>query len=387
MSATDEQSFDVDLRYLPGPERRGTRPSVRALGRLAREFIDEGGPPPLPRPTVGLVEGVELPSFYPGLNAIGGPAGAGKSVLMKFLTRQQAWAGRHVLVLDCETSEEEYGATMVGDFVMGTAELDRVHYVTDDQRSMPRRDRWSGKEEGLVAALGDLDCSPPLVVIDSQSKSMALQGLDENRPSDVTTWFENVAGPIVDRWPEAAVVSIQGRQKGWFKGMDVRQGRGSSSLLHEVQAQYMIWPKKPGSRDKDGVATLVSTKCRYGYRAEGSVAALWTYGPSGFGLIPPEVEIDDTPGLPEAKEVILHWLRADPRDPDRPELPPRYDRAVDQVATVLSVTSTKGRARVAEALDALIAGRQVQCQKVAQPVRGPRPSRVWCGEADPVWDW
>jgi len=58
--------------------------------------------------------------------------------------------------------------------------------------------------------------------------------------------------PIVDCWPEVAVFSIQGRQKGRAKGMDVRQGRGSWSLLHEAHAQYMMWPKRPGSRTDDG---------------------------------------------------------------------------------------------------------------------------------------
>ena len=384
-SGTGEE-LELDLRYLPGPEQKGTRPDVRSLGRVACEFLDEGGPPPVPRPTVGLVEGVDLPLLYPGLNAIGGPASVGKSVLTKFLVRQQVRAGRHVLVMDCETSEEEYGATLVSDFGMSPAELDLVHYVTDAQRTVPRRDRWSG-EAVPEEVLDGLDCAPSLVVIDSQSKSMALLGLDENRPDATTTWFEAVAVPITDRWPEAAVVTLQARQKGWVRGMDVRQGRGSSSLLHEVHSQYMMWVKHAGSRTKDGEATLIATKCRYGWRAEGSKAARWLYGPSGFYLVAPEVEVDDLPDLTETKGAVLDWLETRPLDPDRPGLPPKPDHVVDQVAVRLGLSSTAGRARVTEGLDALIKGGQVQRQKVAQGVSGVRPWRVWSGEADPAWDW
>jgi hypothetical protein len=78
----DHQFEDIDLSFLPGAESKGARPAVRALGSLAREFREEGGPPPLPRPAIGLVDGVALPLLYPGLNALGGVAGTGKSVLM-----------------------------------------------------------------------------------------------------------------------------------------------------------------------------------------------------------------------------------------------------------------------------------------------------------------
>ena len=66
----DDLAFDLDLRFAPTLD--GSRPAGRTLGALARQFIEDGGPPPVPRPTVGLPEGGTLPLFYPGLNAIGG---------------------------------------------------------------------------------------------------------------------------------------------------------------------------------------------------------------------------------------------------------------------------------------------------------------------------
>jgi hypothetical protein len=302
---------------------------------------------------VGLVDGADLPLFYPGLNGLGGPAGTAKSVLTKYFTRQLVWADRQVLVLDCETSEEEYAATMVSDFTMGSTELDLVTYVTDDHRVMPRRDRWSGKDDDLAAVLEELDCSPSLVIIDSQSKSMALQGVDENRPLDVTKWYEAVAVPIVDRWPEAAVVSIQGRQKGWNLGMDVRQGRGSSALLHEVQAQYMVWTKKQGSRTVDGQVEMVCTKCRYGHRVEGTVAAEWRYGPSGFSLRLPDPAVD-LPDPALVKDEWLAYLDSGPRDSKAPDLPVKQDQAVKAMAGRLRISTAKGRKLVSDALDELI---------------------------------
>jgi hypothetical protein len=385
------KSVTINLSYLPGAETKGFRPGARTLGRLARDFR-EYGVPPLPRPTVGLVEGCELPLLYPGLNGLGGPAGTAKSVLTKYLERQQVWTGRQVLVLDCETSEEEYAATMVGDFTMGAAELDLVHYVTDDQRREPGRDRWSGRgDDKLAAVLDEAKCSPSLVIIDSQSKSMALLALDENRPVETTKWYEAVAVPIVDRWPEAAVVSIQGRQKGWQKGMDVRGRRGSSALLHEVHAQYMVWTKKQGSRTVDGLVEVVCTKCRYGHRVEGSMAAEWRYGPSGFSLRLPDPAAD----LPDPALVKDEWLAylastPPPRDSDRPDLPVKRDEAIEAVAARLEVTSAKAKARklVDEALTELIRSPKtdVHCRRLAQGVPGVRPWRVWRGDAH-AWDW
>jgi hypothetical protein len=247
--------------------------------------------------------------------------------------------------MDCETSEEVYTATLVGDFIMGSAELDLVHYLTDDQRMEPRRDRWSGRAEDLADSLNvlDLDYSPSLVVIDSQSKSMAVSGMNEGLPEDVAEWFEKVTTPMVDRWPEAAVVSIQGRQKGWSVGMDVRQGRGSSSLLHEVDAQYMLWtkPKNAGSRTVDGKAELRCTKCRYGYRVEGSLAGVWRYGPSGFFLLDPasEDQGQNQPDSDVVKRAILELLATDPRDPDSPTLPLKTTFAVAEVAAGLGLNN------------------------------------------------
>jgi hypothetical protein len=105
----------------------------------------------------------------------------GKRLLMKFLLRQQVQAGNCVVVLDCETTEEEYAATLIGDLAMDADGLGKVHYVTDDQRSHSRGDRWSGKDKHLGGVLAGIDLSPSLVLVDSQSKSMALGGLDENR--------------------------------------------------------------------------------------------------------------------------------------------------------------------------------------------------------------
>lgn len=388
MSADEE--IVIDLTYLPGPEQKGLRPVVRSLGRLARDFREDGGPPPLPRPVVGRVEGGDLPLFYPGLNGVTGVPGSGKSLLLKFLARQviRDDPDACVLVLDCETSEEEYAATMVGDLRMEEAELNRLFYVTDDPRQVPRRERWSGEADRLEDVLDGPGGAPSMVLIDSQSKSMAKQGLDENRALDCTTWYEAVAVPVADRWPDAAVVMIQGRQKGWAPNMDVRQGRGSSALLHEVDAQYMLWTKTQGSRDVDGVVEVKCTKCRYGHRVENTVAAHWHYGPSGFGLTLPEGTVEEDLPDPEVVErVVLAYFASDPRDHDRPGLPPKPEQALATIAADLGVSSAAGRARVAEGLDALVASGEVRRGQPSQPgVPGVRPVRVWSASADPGWD-
>lgn len=201
-------------------------------------------------------------------------------------------------------------------------------------------------------------------------KSMALQGLDENSPRDCAKWFEDVVEPLTDVYPEVAIVSIGGRQKGWAVGMDSRQGRGSSALLHEVTAQYMLWPKTPGSREKDGEARLVATKCRYGYRPEGSIAGRWLFGPGGFDLVAPVIEVEESP---EDKAIrVREWLAEHPRD--ERDLPPTEAA----VAGALSIALEDVR-------EAVNASDDMHRKDLPQPgKRGTRPFRVWIGEAR---DW
>ena len=212
------------------------------------------------------------------------------------------------------------------------------------------------------------------MVVDSQSKAMALRSLDENRPIDCTQWYASITEPLVARWPDAAVVVLQGRQKGWAIGQDVRQGRGSSSQLHEVIAQYMVWTKTAGSRSVDGEVKVVCTKCRYGHRVEGSKAARWLHGPSGFFLREPEPSA--TPLDPhELERAWLDYLGEKPKDPDLPDLPPKEWDAIEQV---MSRLATKDRAAVIEALRVLVKDGRVKCEKLAQPGKpGARPARVW----------
>jgi hypothetical protein len=172
------------------------------------------------------------------------------------------------------------------------------------------------------------------------------------------------------------VLLIQGRQKGWHVGQDVRQGRGSSSLLHEVVAQYMMWTKVPGSRLVDGRVSVVATKDRYGHRPEGSAAATWLYGPSGFALVAPE----PPPAVLEPEQVEAAWtayLDGDPRDPDL-ALPPKEAHAVE---AVMGVLGTKDRGSVEAALHRLVKYKRVKREKLTQPGKaGVRPWRVWTVE-------
>lgn len=368
--------FEVDFRFLAGDRR----PLGRTMGPVARQFLEDGGAPPVPMPTIGLPEGGALPLFYPGLTAIAAVSGTGKSMMTKAVLRQEVRAGRRVLVLDAETSLGEYTGTLLADFGLIPAQLDLVHYATSVQGQDPLSDRWKGgvTEDLLDEAMDGVTESPSLVVVDSMSKSMAALGLDENQPTATTAWFEGVTWPLIDRWPEAAVVLLQARPKGWVKGMDVRQGRGSSSLLHEVKGQYVMWSKRRGSRTEDGLAEVICTKDRYGHRAEGSLAAHWTYGPSGLALVAAaEVHKASTEDI---EQELLDWLSTGPRDPDIDVLPPARSAVEVHAAKALGVEVEL----VGDVLAGLIQSGYVKSAALLQPGKpGRRPERVWTGTDEP----
>lgn len=371
-----ETEIEVDFRFLAG----SPRPLGRTLGAVARQFLEDGGPPPVPVPTIGLLEGGTLPLLYPGLNAIVAASGTGKSLMVKAIAREEVGVGRHVVVLDAETTVGEYAGTLLADLRFGPGEMELVHYATNVQGRDPFADRWLGNmtEDLLNETMdGVMIEDPSLVLIDSMSKSMAALGLDENRPTDTTRWFEAVTVPVLNRWPKAAVALLQARQKGWYKGMDVRQGRGSSSLLHEVKAQYMMWTKKPGSRTVDGLANVVCTKDRYGHRAEGSLAAHWLYGPTELALWAP-IEGMGEATAEQIEVAVVELLADDPRDDD-PKclgLPLTRTSVENMVARSLSIA----REKVTPVLGALVKAGEVHCERLPQPSKtGPKPERVWAG--------
>jgi hypothetical protein len=138
--------------------------------------------------------------FYVGqVNGIHGDSGTGKSWVALRAAVEQVRSGHHVVWIDAEDPNER---TIVGRLrAVGLSADDvreRFHYISPQTAATPAAMRLLLTTVAAIA--------PTLVVLDSVGELFGLEGLDENKDTDVGPWMRRVARPIADLGPAVALV-------------------------------------------------------------------------------------------------------------------------------------------------------------------------------------
>lgn len=218
----------------------------------------EGKEPPI-EPTILCFADGDGALIYPGcINAIYSEPSKGKSWLALVATAQLLEAGERVVYLDYEGNRRIVGARLAALGVTPEC-AERLAYLRPGKVGMAER-----------AALVELTAGAALVVIDGMAKSLAQQGLSEDKAPDVLAWMDLLCWPLTELG--AAVLLLDHVIKD--KEHQGRWARGSSAKLGEIDgASYRLEGGK-FSREKAGRVRLVLTKDREGaVGAEGETVA------------------------------------------------------------------------------------------------------------------
>lgn len=243
--------------------------------------------------------------LYPAaLNALTAEPGQGKTWVALIASAQLLQKGERVLYLDYEGNRR-----IIGDRL-------RALGVKPDQAGIEQmpyvRPGFVGPAE--KAALCEIvrRVRPALVVVDGVAKSLAKQGLSEDKAPDVLAWMDLLCWPFTELG--AAVLTLDHVVKD--KENQGRWARGSSAKLGEIDgASYML--RGRFSRERPGSVRMVLTKDREGHIGEeGRTAAVIYFTPGPDGALGYRIERPSEDGassddhLSEKKAAVLAALEA-----------------------------------------------------------------------------
>lgn len=227
--------------------------------------------------------------LYPGLlHWVMGEPGCGKTWMAILAELAAAQSGIAGLYLDYEGSRRIVGARLAR---LGATEDDVawISYV---------RPSGGSSTTGPGALRLVRDRAVGLVVIDGAAKSMAREGIDEDKAPQVLGWMERLIWPLCDAGATVVVLDHVPKDKD-ARG---RWARGSGAKLGEVDgAAFNVKVAKGWSRSTAGYATVDVAKDREGViGAVDETAALLKFAPvAGGGLnltvaVPSGTEVTNT---------------------------------------------------------------------------------------------
>jgi hypothetical protein len=233
-------------------------------------------------------DGVSL--FYPrAVNGLHADSGIGKSIVLAFAAAQELNAGRHVAWIDLE----DYATTLI--------ERLRTFEVPDDNRIRhllhyyrPRTPFSDAAVDHLLADISDYDIRT--VVIDSVGEAFGLEGIDENKDTDVGPWMRRVARRLADAGP--TVVLVDHATKAADNPLHPSGSKRKRAAV--TGASYVLEVVRPLTRESGGRLRLVTAKDRHGNFGRGDVAAtidIATYPDGGVSakVWPPFASDKETP--------------------------------------------------------------------------------------------
>lgn len=238
--------------------------------------------------------------LYPGLlHWVMGEPGCGKTWLALVAVLAEAMVRVPVMYLDYEGSRRIVGHRLAR---IGATETDveAVDYA---------RPAVGSTQAGAAAVRRIREHGHRLVVIDGAAKSMAHDGVDEDKASDVLGWMERLVWPLCAAG--AAVLVLDHVPKD--KDARGRWARGSGAKLGEVDgAAYALKVGKAWSRSTAGYALVEVAKDREGViGAQGETAAVLRMAPASPELAkidPPERDTSSS-GI-TVVDVVLAVLQA-----------------------------------------------------------------------------
>lgn len=333
------------------------QPSTWEPANLARALAGEGDT--LEPTQLARTDGATL--LYPGKvhSLIGEPEG-GKSWLAVLACIQAINAGQHVLYIDFEADDVTQTTRLLELGVDPHDILDRFHYI--------RPDEPHDKAAALRLAATLETWTPHIVVLDGVAEALSLNGWDENKASDVTNFYVQIARPLARHG--AAVATIDHVVKD--KEQQGRYARGSTAKLAAIDgAVYKLEVIRPFGRGLAGAAKVVVNKDRHGHvrSIANSGKLLGELHLDGTGphllleLRPPSVVNPDQPFRP------THYMEKVSRELETITDPPSANALCAVVGGKKSVVLTAIRTLITEGYIDTIAGPRGFLHKSVKPYR------------------
>lgn len=299
--------------------------------------------------------------IYPGMShIIMSRPGLGKTWVGLYAAAEVLMDGGNVLYLDYENTYRMIGSRLRD---LGVpAENVEINFIYPGR--LPAFDPAMSAELARVVEEKNIH----LVVVDGLGKSMARQGLDEDRAPDFLAWNYMVVEPALSSGAAVLILDHITKEASRPESKEL-WARGSGAKMGEVAAAWTV--RGEGfSRKKAGSISLQQAKDREGYNGtDGDTVAVLTFTPND-GLL--EVKVDPPTSAPELKpELVMESISL------------YLERLVEPVSKTLIRKEVKhGSQQVDSAIGWLI--KEQYIRHVSQPRKGYQSIRKYraMGEAD-----
>jgi len=196
------------------------------------------------------------------LNGLHGDSGAGKSMLMSFLTRELIDAGRTVMVLDLEDTPEPF-IERLRQFGVSDADIERfVVFV---------RPEHAFSERNVARIIGHIvERSVAHIFIETLGEAFSLEGLNEDRDVDVAPWLRRVCRRVIEETGVGMTLVDHGT-KSAERALDPSGSKRKRAAI--TGTAWLMRSVEPFSRTDGGMAELVCAKDRHGWYRRGDVVA------------------------------------------------------------------------------------------------------------------
>ncbi len=207
-------------------------------------------------------------------NLIFGDPGTGKSWVALVVAAQEITAGRCVVWLDFEDSDETRVVSRLRDLgIPDERILEQFFYANP---VCPHAPAAIARVVDFVTAT-----NASLVVVDSVGEAFGLDGVNEDKDVEVAPWMRAVLRAIADAGP--AVLAIDHRTKSRENNLFPSGSKRKTSTLSG--AGYRLETETPFSRYRAGTVRIVCVKDRDGNFTRNEVAAVVRFDPDDPGRL------------------------------------------------------------------------------------------------------
>jgi hypothetical protein len=214
-----------------------------------------------PEPTV-LRRDDDAHLFYAGMvNGVHGDSGTGKGWVVCTAVAQQVRLGRISMVIDLEDVATSFTARLL---MLGCKAEDIDRYVRYIRPQVELGDAVVAYWCELIAELDVV-----LVAIDSLGEAFGLEGIDENKDTEVGPWMRRVARVLAEAGP--AVVLIDHATKSADNPLHPSGSKRKRAAIGG--ASFLVTATKPLVKGKGGRLRIVCAKDRHGNYARGETVA------------------------------------------------------------------------------------------------------------------
>ena len=194
--------------------------------------------------------------LYAGkVHAFNAESEAMKSWLALWACVERIRAGENVLYIDFEAGAVDIVGRLL-ELGLSPLEVQAHFYYVQPDEALD-----AGARLRMVGVARDIGAT--LCVIDGLAEVLALSGWDENKPSDVTTFYSMLPRPLARTG--AAVINIDHLALDEAKKMG-NDARGTGAKRAGIDgAQFRLDCVKPFARDGEGLSRIIVTKDRHGH--------------------------------------------------------------------------------------------------------------------------